>query len=106
MTKEEAGKWAELYKACAEGKTIQQVHGDTWLSINSPEFNLSIGQYRVKPVPKKSIGYRVYLINVFRDMQVCAGVAWEHQDYSEDIERSPGFIKWLDDNWVYAEYEE
>ena len=63
---EEHEKWGALFKAKADGKVIQYFG---WLSKSwtdeSPDrvwsFNHPVDSYRIKPVPKKSFGYRRYL---------------------------------------------
>ena len=103
MTKEEAAKWAELYKAYSEGEEIQSRSGDEWVSLEDPFFNCPVSQYRVKPEVKKSVGYKRYLC-MYED-KVYVHIFVQHED-SDATTYSAHFIKFIDAEWQYAEFTE
>jgi hypothetical protein len=105
MTKEEAAKWAELYKAYADGKKIQYKSGHSeWEDLYGPAFDQRIEQYRVRPEVKKSVGYRVYLWEY--PGGVYPYLFHEGTNYETGFEQDCKFKGWIHTEWQYAEFEE
>ena len=105
MTKEEAAKWAEIYKAYAEGEEIQSRSGDGWVSIEDPFFNCPVSFYRVKPEVKKSVGYKRYLCRYGDKVYVHTFVQREDEDVDVSV-YGANFIKFIDAEWQYEEFTE
>lgn len=105
MTKEEASKWADLYKAYADGKTIQfNDEYSGWVDRLVAYFDSSVEDYRVKTEMKKSAGYREFFCKIGNDIYL--SVAWEGHDSPSDIEGKGFFLRWIHPTWQYAEYED
>ena len=52
MTREEAKELLPIFKAFAEGKTIQTLNEGKWCDLYNTDFKKSIDKYRIKPEPK------------------------------------------------------
>ena len=92
MNREEAGYLAKVIQAYAEGKTVQLYTGGKWEDILGPDFSLFPKLYRIKPEPKRTVGYRGYycrdpLGNIYKSY------TWENLP-NINIEHSENFIKW------------
>ena len=106
MTKEEAAKWAELYKAYADGKVIQyRDSADAWSIITNPSFESVVDRYRVKPEMKKSAGYRVYLWEHSSGV-ITACLFHEGNNYETELAKNCKFKGWVHTSYQYAEFEE
>jgi hypothetical protein len=115
MDKNNAHLFLPLVKALAEGKMIQwESYRGQWTDMPiQVNFIGDPSVYRIKPEPKRSLGYRRYLHMSYLG---AAGVAlvWELPGQADnevkDIQcRVTGayhFIKWIDTEWQYAEYED
>lgn len=77
MTREEAAKWAELYQAYADGKTIQYLcNRGIWVDGKTLSFTESEEKYRIKPEMKK---VDVWL-NVYEDGRHCVHTSRKDAD--------------------------
>jgi hypothetical protein len=103
-------KHAAVIKAWADGAIIQylSVCGD-WRDVmdNRPLWGSTIA-YRVKPTPKRTVGYRRY---AHTDSRGTTAVCLLHQDTTAswnaaDVEKVRGFVRWIDTEWQYYEWEE
>ena len=112
MDMHNAARYLPLVKALSEGKTIERDIGGTWVATSGVlNFTNPPERYRVKPDIKKSVGYRRYLYrSVYESGETAkarAGVIWETAIYSQAAMNGFGlFIKWIDTEWQYEEYEE
>lgn len=79
MTSEEAKELLPVFKAFAEGKTIQIFSGKEWITLREFKFDKSPKRYRIKPEPK----YRP-----FKNQEECWNEMMKHQPF--------GWIKALD----------
>ena len=52
MTKEQAKEILPIFKAFAEGKTIQILNEGEWCDLYDTDFKSPINKYRIKPEPK------------------------------------------------------
>ena len=52
MTREEAKEILPIFKAFAEGKTIQILNEGEWCDLYDTDFKSPINKYRIKPEPK------------------------------------------------------
>lgn len=52
MTREEAKELLPVFKAFAEGKTIQMFYRNEWITLREFNFDKSPKIYRIKPEPK------------------------------------------------------
>ena len=57
MTIEESKKWAELFTALSEGKTIERImyhntDNPEWIEVHSIDSTVDVYEYRIKPAKK------------------------------------------------------
>lgn len=71
MTKEQAKEILPIFKAFAEGKTIQILNEGEWCDLYDTDFKSPINKYRIKPEPK----YRP-----FNDQEECWNEMHKHPD--------------------------
>lgn len=109
----EKHKHYEFIKAFIEGGDVEykgttlDTAWDSWEAVTGVAFfDLKNAEFRIKPKKKKSVGYRRYLAHY--QGQDVVFVAWStYQRYIvEDIETDTDFIRWIDTEWQYEEYEE
>jgi hypothetical protein len=96
----------ECAEAFKNDKTIQwkQPSDRDWQDCPSPSF-LEANQYRVKPEPVKSVGYRRFPCDTAcRNLMVC-NVYEIHPNDISVVEKAVGFIKWIDIEWQYETTE-
>lgn len=72
MTKEQAKEILPIFKAFAEGKTIQILNEGEWCDLYDTDFKSPINKYRIKPEPK----YRP-----FNDQEECWNEMHKHSDF-------------------------
>ena len=72
MTKEQAKEMLPIFKAFAEGKTIQILNKGEWYDLYDTDFKSSIDKYRIKPEPK----YRP-----FETKEECWNEMHKHPDF-------------------------
>ena len=70
MTKEQAKEILPIFKAFAEGKTIQILNEGEWCDLYDTDFKSPINKYRIKPEPK----YRP-----FKSQEECWNEMLKHQ---------------------------
>ena len=113
MNREEAKKLLPIIQAYAEGKEVQINIGDVdnpeWSSVDENEtvrFSDPPGRYRIKPGPKRTVGYRDYYVQEW-DGAVYTCQIWEdcHNTVIEDVEQMANFIKWKHTEWQYDDVE-
>lgn len=108
-------KHAEVIKAWVDGVQCQFRINETkpWTDLATsasgvlPAF-LGTWEYRIKPKLKRTAEYRRYIAEVASGKPVLCIVQrtkWSGSDI-EGIEAGQGFIKWIDTEWQYHEYEE
>ena len=101
MNREEASHFAKVLQAYTEGKTIQLYVDGKWEDILVSDFNCSPESYRIKPEPKRTVGYRQYYW-YDRD-KIVVSLVWENL-YEEEtccVEHRKEFIKWKHTEWQY-----
>jgi hypothetical protein len=101
-------KHAAVIKAWADGAKVQvKERSGKWVDVDVPGWTTSL-EYRVKPTTKCSGGYRRYVLKDC-DGGACVAVLrlgkWSVSDV-EGIETSREFVKWIDTEWQYYEWEE
>ena len=104
QTQQIAAKWAELFQAMADGKTIQTADCGYWYDlagVSSFDLHKSPANYRVKP-EEKTAGYRVALC---KDLDKYYTTVIDHSTEIRCAEQSLLFVKWLTP-WVEYTYEE
>ena len=72
MTKEQAKEMLPIFKAFAEGKTIQILNEGEWCDLYDTDFKSSIDKYRIKPEPKH---------RPFNDQEECWNEMHKHPDF-------------------------
>ena len=72
MTKEQAKEILPIFKAFAEGKTIQILNEGEWCDLYDTDFKSSIDKYRIKPEPKH---------RPFNDQEECWEEMHKHPDF-------------------------
>lgn len=103
----------EFIVAFAEGKEVEyKLKGldgawDVWEKVCDISF-LSDGgcyQYRLKPEKKKTVGYRRY---VYKTEDECYVSTLDEVGFYtvEETESGAAFVKWIDLDWQYEEFEE
>jgi hypothetical protein len=99
---------AAVMQAYANGEEVQYQYpySREWITFYGEYFNFAEFDYRIKPVVKKSVGYRKYLCVQPNEEGV-------HKDYvstyrednvylsEKHIENIKGFIRWIDTEWQY-----
>jgi hypothetical protein len=93
---------AAVMQAYANGEDVEfrDPLGRQWFTFGSDYFNFAEFDYRIKPVVKKSVGYRKYL----RALDANEYVYLYHEGNPLSIaaiERIDGFIRWIDTDWQY-----
>ena len=108
MNRKEAGELAKVMQAYAEGKDVQyqDYNGEWWTVDGGPTLNDRF-IWRVKPEPKKTVGYRVYYV-LNEHLGIYTMFAWEDSDSErlDVIENNPHFLKWKHTEWQYDIVEE
>ncbi len=99
---------AAVMQAYANGEDVEfrDPLGRQWFTFGSDYFNFAEFDYRIKPVIKKSVGYRRYLCEqpnedgVYKDY---VSTYREDNAYLSEkhIENIKGFIRWIDTEWQY-----
>ena len=78
---------------------------DSWEDVTGVAFfDLKNAEFRIKPKKKKSVGYRRYLEYIYGWAAV--SVAWKVNGDADEISGENHFIRWIDLEWQYEEYEE
>lgn len=99
-------KHAALIKAWADGAIIQFKFGNgDWRDCidNNPKW-VEATEYRIKPAPRKTIGYRRYVYRVGGELYV--GLLQGNSfTPSATVENSLDFVRWIDTEWQYHEVE-
>lgn len=72
MTREQAKEILPIFKAFAEGKTIQILNEGKWCDLYDTDFKSPINKYRIKPEPK----YRP-----FKNQEECWEEMHKHPDF-------------------------
>ena len=72
MTKEQAKEILPIFKAFAEGKTIQILNEGEWCDLYDTDFKSPINKYRIKPEPR----YRP-----FKSQEECWNEMLKHQPF-------------------------
>ncbi len=93
---------AAVMQAYANGEDVEfrDLRSGHWLTFGSDYFNFAEFDYRIKPVVKKSVGYRRYL-RVFDNKEY---IYFHHENSSisdAHLETIKGFIRWIDTEWQY-----
>lgn len=105
QTRQIAAKWAKLFQAMADGKTIQFSDGGHWYDVvggcmvDTAQFP---SNYRIAPEVKKG-KYRVAFTKEYLGQSCLILVETEAEE--QRVEKAHYFIKWLT-NWVEYTYEE
>jgi hypothetical protein len=105
-------KHAEVIKAWADGAEIQVrcSPSEVWRDIDPTRpitWNVTY-EYRIKPKLKRTNKYRRYIWELPSGKPVLCAISetkWSGSDI-EGTEAGQGFIKWIDTEWQYHEYEE
>lgn len=107
----EKHKHYEFIKAFIEGGDVEykgttlDTAWDSWEAVTGVAFfDLKNAEFRIKPKKKKSVGYRRYLEKYFEEVVVL--VSWEPEGDVSVVQSHPDFIRWIDTEWQYEEYEE
>lgn len=102
-------KHAELIKAWADGAKIQvKTTTGQWTDCRDAlgPWWRPMGEYRIKPEPIKTRGYRRY---VWKDhtgeIKVNTLIASTYYYAPEELEKKVTFIKWIDTEWQYHEID-
>lgn len=100
-------KHAEVIKAWADGAEIEffDFYKRAWATCSSPLWCEKL-EYRIKPSPKKTVGYRRY---VYQTWNNCLYVTLLEEDFDrgpEYIENQKTFVKWIDLEWQYEDVVE
>jgi hypothetical protein len=93
---------AAVMQAYANGEDVQYQYpySREWIMFYGEYFNFAEFDYRIKPVIKKSVGYRRYL-RVF-DNKEYVYIFHENSSISDaHLETTPDFIRWVDTEWQY-----
>ena len=108
----EKHKHYEFIKAFIEGEDVEykgttlDTAWDSWEAVTGVAFfDLKNAEFRLKPKKKKSVGYMRYLEHFNNEVGV--GSLRENMRCNmEHIVNLPTFIRWIDTEWQYEEYEE
>lgn len=84
MTKEQAKEILPIFKAFAEGKTIQILNEGEWCDLYDTDFKSPINKYRIKPEPR----YRP-----FKTQEECWNEMLKHQPF--------GWVKEISSEMLY-----
>lgn len=103
----------EFIVAFAEGKEVEyKLKGldggwDVWETVSNLDFFSDAGcyQYRIKPEKNKTIGYRRYIWDSASFGRVVDCCYENFGQSAEDVSKMGCFVKWIDTEWQYAEYE-
>lgn len=101
-------KHAEVIKAWADGKEVEFRHAhchSTWLPVGhlGTFFDDSF-EYRIKPEPVKTVGYRRYIYKYYYKDGYIVMLATTMK-LPIEYEKQEGFIKWIDTEWQFHEVE-
>ena len=84
MTREQAKEILPIFKAFAEGKTIQILNEGEWCDLYDTDFKSPINKYRIKPEPR----YRP-----FKTQEECWNEMLKHQPF--------GWVKEIPSKMLY-----
>lgn len=112
MCKEGILKHKVVFDAWLNGADIQYRDkgvDEEWYNIKNPSWSLC-AEYRVKPVVIVTAPYRRYVYNNSLAYTGTENINYVHS-YTKgkgipesELEKNPGFIKWLDDDWITEEF--
>ena len=96
---------AALIKAWADGAIIQfkNFHG-VWTDTDGNRPEWTADEYRIKPAPLKTVGYRRYVYRLGGEV----GVGLQQNTgptHVSTVERSRSFVRWIDTEWQYETVE-
>ncbi len=102
-----------VMQSYADGNTVQfkknciDAAWDGYLDLShgNHTFNWLDNHYRVKPIIKESVGYRRFLVRSSDSDRVYMSYVLEGYDPSHVADLST-FVRWIDTDWQYHEYEE
>lgn len=105
-TEPKAHKHAALIKAWADGARIQYKGTGSWQEVRTPYWADNV-EYRVKPEPSKTTGYRRYILKDCEGKLVVAVLRQGRWALShvEGVETAREFIRWIDTEWQYETVE-
>lgn len=92
-----------VMQAYANGEDVQYQYpySREWITFYGEYFNFAEFDYRIKPVIKKSVGYRRYL----RSASARTEYVYVHHENSSisaaHVETITDFIRWIDTEWQY-----
>lgn len=102
-------KHAAVIKAWADGAIIQYRVSTTepWRITVDPTWYHEF-EYRVKPTSKRTVGYRRYVYKGSVTNKLYAAHLFDSEDLTvpEYIEKRHDFVRWIDTEWQYYEWEE
>jgi len=106
MSKSTVEKIAVM-QAYLEGKTIQLLMPSGWKdwSLGELEWDWGRTDYQVKPTTKKCVGYRRYIYKTY-DLSLISTYSENSHLTIGELVTSKFFVKWIDTEWQYEEYEE
>jgi hypothetical protein len=111
-------KHAAVIKAWADGVQCQfRTPGSvSWQDLETPAQVrgkcapawVDACEYRVKPTTKRTVGYRRYLYKGASSGKVYPAHLFYEDDLTvpEYIEKRSDFVRWIDTEWQYYEWEE
>lgn len=102
MNRDQAKQFIPILQAFADGKTIEYYSevDEQWKPLSNPIFSYMPERYRIKPETIK-IEHRRYL---YKYHGYLIGVC-DSRAKAEEISTSPGFIRWIDPDWITGEVE-
>ena len=107
----EKHRYYEFIKAYIEGKEVEyrntacDFEESKWKPVpNLIVFECIPVTFRLKPQKKKSFGYRRYLHK--QGGGVLVSTIWEVFANVRETQDTKDFIRWIDNEWQYEEYEE
>jgi hypothetical protein len=102
-------KHAEYIHGWAEGKTIQVwIENMGWLDDPNPGWN-DWQRYRFKPTTKivtQRLKYRRYITSGCYGQKPAVFCFQYDKRYDFNPENDKGFVKWIDNDWIFATFEE
>ena len=105
MNREQARELAKVMQAYADGKEVQCLEMSGWRDVPHPSFD-SFYQWRIKPEPKRTVGYRQYYF-YDENNEIMFATLWDDCDsrHLQCAETYEGFIKWKHTEWQYDDVE-
>ena len=101
-------KHAAVIKAWADGAKVQiKERSGKWVDVDVPGWTTSF-EYRVKPTTKRTVGYRRYIYRLSSSNKLYPAHAFDGEDHTvpDYIENRHDFVRWIDTEWQYYEWEE